>query len=226
MNKNLLALGAAALTLAFSSATQAATTYYDLTLDGCTGTCGGGSYGTIAATPNGSSWDILVSLAAGNTFHSTNDPQHHALVFDLVGNPSIIISGLGAPFTLNGTQAAGSTSSAPFGAFDYVINFPKQRHPPALSSFGFNIAPVNPANVLGFDFNANAGGNVYFATDITGTNGNTGNVGGTLRPLPPPVITQTAPPPGVPEPATWAMTILGFGAIGCSLRRRAKAVLA
>ncbi len=33
--------------------------------------------------------------------------------------------------------------------------------------------------------------------------------------------TQTATP-GVPEPATWAMMMLGFGAMGATLRRRAK----
>ena len=31
---------------------------------------------------------------------------------------------------------------------------------------------------------------------------------------------------GTPEPATWTMMILGFGAIGASMRRRAKTVLA
>jgi hypothetical protein len=30
------------------------------------------------------------------------------------------------------------------------------------------------------------------------------------------------PPPGVPEPATWALIILGFGAAGAALRRRAR----
>jgi hypothetical protein len=28
--------------------------------------------------------------------------------------------------------------------------------------------------------------------------------------------------PGVPEPATWAMMLLGFGAIGCMMRARRK----
>ncbi len=33
-------------------------------------------------------------------------------------------------------------------------------------------------------------------------------------------ITNPTPPGGVPEPSTWAMLILGFGAVGATLRRR------
>lgn len=34
------------------------------------------------------------------------------------------------------------------------------------------------------------------------------------------LYTTAAPPPGVPEPATWAMMLIGFGAAGAALRRR------
>jgi hypothetical protein len=52
---------------------------------------------------------------------------------------------------------------------------------------------------------------------IQGNNNDTGNLGGTVT---------INPAPGVPEPATWAMMLLGFGAIGWQLRRRARPVLA
>lgn len=40
----------------------------------------------------------------------------------------------------------------------------------------------------------------------------------------PPVVTPPDPgPAGVPEPAAWAMMLVGFGAIGGSLRRRTRA---
>jgi len=45
---------------------------------------------------------------------------------------------------------------------------------------------------------------------INGTNSSTGSLAGTIT------ITDH----GVPEPATWAMMIIGFGAVGFSLRRR------
>jgi len=36
---------------------------------------------------------------------------------------------------------------------------------------------------------------------------------------------ETGTPPGVPEPATWAMMLLGFGGVGVAMRRRRKAGL-
>jgi PEP-CTERM motif len=49
----------------------------------------------------------------------------------------------------------------------------------------------------------------------TGLNGGGSAIGTpTSNPPPPP------PPPVVPEPATWAMMLLGFGAVGFALRRR------
>lgn len=60
---------------------------------------------------------------------------------------------------------------------------------------------------------------------------------GPVVPGGPPVVTPTTPPtttppvtpptiPGVPEPATWLMLILGFGAIGTSMRTRLRVRMA
>ncbi len=49
---------------------------------------------------------------------------------------------------------------------------------------------------------------------INGNNSSTGTLGGTIT------ITQS-----VPEPATWAMMILGFGAVGFVLRRKRRSAL-
>jgi hypothetical protein len=61
--------------------------------------------------------------------------------------------------------------------------------------------------------------NPDFKIDWVGTKNNYGLVS---KPIP----VNSPPPPGVPEPATWAMMLLGFGAIGFALRRRHANVLA
>jgi hypothetical protein len=50
---------------------------------------------------------------------------------------------------------------------------------------------------------------------VNGNNTGTGSLGGTIT------ITDH----GVPEPATWAMMVLGFGAVGFALRRKRKLAL-
>ena len=52
---------------------------------------------------------------------------------------------------------------------------------------------------------------------INGSNDSTGSLGGTVT------INAT---PAVPEPGTWAMMLMGFGAAGYAMRRRRRPVLA
>jgi hypothetical protein len=140
----------------------------------------------------------------------------HSLAFDLVGNPTVQFVGLPSPFVANGVQTAGSIGASTFGNFDYAVDFPHAAHPPAITTFSFEVkknVSTDPALVL--DFNLVNGKQIFFTTDINGTNGNTGNVGATLT-------------GGVPEPATWAMMLVGFGGMGALLRqrRRMRATLA
>lgn len=53
----------------------------------------------------------------------------------------------------------------------------------------------------------------YFATNLAGSTGRTNAIG---------VFTYSAANAAVPEPATWAMMLLGFGAMGYAVRRRGK----
>jgi hypothetical protein len=206
MNKNALIGAAIGLALSLGAAGMANATVYTFTQDACTGTCGTGPFGTVTVTPDGAlanTLDFAVQLFGTETFHDTDDKNHHALTFDLVGNPTITISGLGAPFTTNGTQAAGSTPAPSFGSWDYVINLPKGSADP--SSFSFKATGTAP---LTLDFNTVGANHIYFASDIVGANGNTGNVGATLL------------AGGVPEPASWALMLIGFGSLGAALRHR------
>ena len=55
-----------------------------------------------------------------------------------------------------------------------------------------------------------------YTLTINGNNSNTGSLGGSVT------ITEAA----VPEPATWALMLIGFGAVGWQLRRRGRPALA
>jgi hypothetical protein len=55
-----------------------------------------------------------------------------------------------------------------------------------------------------------------YTLTINGNNSNTGSLGGTI----------TIAAAAMPEPATWAMMLIGFGMVGWQLRRRSRPVLA
>jgi hypothetical protein len=55
-----------------------------------------------------------------------------------------------------------------------------------------------------------------YTLTINGNNSGAGSLGGSI----------TIRPAAVPEPATWAMMLLGFGAVGFAMRRRRAPVLA
>lgn len=208
----------AALVLAAGAASSAHATVYYFTVDGCTGGCGAspstpvGNVDVEAGTgADAGLVEVTVTLTNGGAFHDTNDPQHHALAFSLAGSPSITISDLGAPFTANGVQAASTVSANGLGNFEYVVNFPKQKGTvPDITSFSFDIAGIN---VNDFVVNSHK---LFFATDMWAGPGETGNTGGVGAP---------GGSPGVPEPATWALMLVGFGLAGTALRRRTAVAL-
>src|SRR5213595_1398732 len=100
MKKTALLGAALGLALSFGAASMASATIYTFTQSDA---FGAGSFGTVEVTQdaNPNALDFLVTLNAGELFHAASDTNHHALTFDLVGNPTITISGLPAGFTLN-----------------------------------------------------------------------------------------------------------------------------
>lgn len=210
MNRSVLIAATAALAVAGSA--QAATYYF--VEDACTGGCGAspstpvGKVVTSVESPG--VIDVTVTLFNG-TFHDTDAKTHHALTFDLAGAPTITVSDLGSPFTANGMQAPGSVSAAGFGTFEYAIEFPKQKGSgvPTETSFSFDISGPG-VKLSSFVSNMQA----YFTTDIwagPGQTGNTGNVGAVLG-------------AAVPEPAAWALMLVGLGGLGAMMRSRRLAV--
>jgi len=88
------------------------------------------------------------------------------------------------------------------------------------AGLNFNVDPVTGKLQLplgtGNHFNSNAGGWWFTADIFDGATGQTYNVAARDATC----AECIAPPPGVPEPATWALMIMGFGSAGALLRRQ------
>ena len=224
LNRLVGAIGIASALL-LGSAGSGHATVFNFSLSDC---CTANGTVTVTQDANNKSLDIAVALSQGS-FHDTNDGNHHALAFDLVGNPNITISGLPSPFTTNGAQSAATNSASPFGNFDYVVDFPHiggGGTVPVITSFSFVVTPTTGAlTVNSLDYTSytknNVTYNIYFASDIwdgTNNSGNTGNIGASAR--------GPFPVGSVPEPSTWAMMLLGFAGVGfMAYRRKSKPAL-
>ena len=177
--------------------------------------------------------DVLIDLVLTNTTNGTlglgaTQATLVGIAFDLPTYTSLSYNNGGTAFTKLWTNV----SAPPMGVFDQGISTPRNTFNggngnsglTALQTLGTVQFTVNTTltaaqfesafssgHLVGGDLNAmarfqqvNAGGG---SDKVFGGN------------PPPPVL-----PPGVPEPATWAMMIIGFGAAGSMLRRRRAAI--
>jgi hypothetical protein len=192
------------------------TSVFQLTLDGCSGTCGTSPFGTITlvqtATGVVTVTETLKATTPAEGFVATGAGE--SLAWNLTGNPAISIG-----FLTSGFGITGATSASSFGSFEYSVSC-------AGISCGPGASVVNPgplsftvtdgAGVNVSDFIGNTGG-FFFASDIIGVNGNTGNVAAGPG--------TTPPPPSVPEPSS--LMLFGTGltaAAGLARRRIASAI--
>ncbi|PZU09869.1 MAG: PEP-CTERM sorting domain-containing protein [Sphingomonas sp.] len=184
---------------------------FSLSAGGAAAGLGSGPFGTVSVTESWGSLIFSQTLASGYRIHDGN-ANHNAFSFSLVGDPAITISALTSGFAV--VTPAGVTAP-PFGSFDYAIDCTTACGPGYGGGFDGTLSFTVTANsgllsLASLDFNTVSGANIYFTTDLVNGAGSTGNIGATAIAL--------------PEPASWAMFIIGFGLVGSSIRRRKAAI--
>jgi hypothetical protein len=231
---------ATVLAIAPASATATYTSLLEYKDTGGTPTQSG-PYGKVTLTEvNANTIDVTVTLFSPEIgFLNTGGP-HDPFLFNLTGNyPVTVTNTSGQTFYNGGFDTAGTSSTnwvaTPFGRFTNRIGCCNDKNgganasPPPLTfsvydSNGITFAGVNATfdpvtgRVVtlgtGDHFLSNSGG-WWFTADLVDKNGATFNVAAKDA------FGPTAP---VPEPASWAMMIVGFGVVGGVMRRRRAAV--
>jgi hypothetical protein len=202
-----VAASALAISLATAGASSAAVITADLTANGASGGLNVGSpYGTVTVNDLGGTLAFTVDLTDGLVFRNAPDKNHWSFGFDLnvaTGSIGSIADNGAGTFTV---QTAPDNFS-PFGTFNYVLECDS-------CSTGYNAASptqltftVTAPTTLTVNSIVANGSGYYFAADVADSNGSTGNV-----------AALGFKTPGVPEPATWAMMLMGFGGLGAVLR--------
>jgi hypothetical protein len=203
---------AASAFLALPVATANAATYF-LNVDNCSGGCGQTSYGQIDVTGQGTGvLSVDIELNANTVFQQAGKNPHDEIWFD-TNTSTVTIGGLVSPFSANGVQTAGShaANGASFGNYDYLLQRSSAGNPgsPATGQHSLSFTISGP-QALALESTTVGSNNIFFVVDVASYNPlsgalvNTGRVG----------AIQT----GVPEPASWALMILGFGGLGAMLR--------
>jgi hypothetical protein len=210
--ESILAACAAVAILGGGSASAGSLTF-TLNLDGCSGTCGTAPFGTVVITDNGTGAGAFVSvtetLAADENFAGTGAGD--ALEFN-VDEASIDITHItpGADLAIGPAPDTAST----FGAFDFSVTCTVcsgGKGPTGPLSFDVG----SSTGVTVADFIDNSDGN-FFAADILGNNGKTGNVGSNS-------LGRGGGGGETPEPASVLLLLSGMGLIGVGSIRRTHA---
>ena len=163
--------GAAVFLLCGLSASASATTIYTLNYDGCTRSCGTGPFGTVAldqTTPTA----VTVTVALGSSEAFAGTGAGGALEFNVPGSPTL--SNISAGFAVGPAPDHAST----FGTFlESATCTACQGGNTGNATGPLSFTVSSATGVLVSDFISNGKG-YFFASDIVGVNGNSGNVAG------------------------------------------------
>jgi hypothetical protein len=195
---------AAALALTMGMASAASANTYNLNVSAAFPN--GVTYGVVTTTQNGANVDVSVTLSAGFNFVKTGN--HDTFTFNS-NDASLVLSDI-TSINPNSVAAFNPGGNPAFGTFTVGMECGSCGNGGAGqlgNTLSFTVLNTTLANFVnndaGFIFSADIIGG-----QVTGAVGN-GVPGG----------------PGVPEPATWAMLILGFGMVGAGLRMRRRPAL-
>jgi hypothetical protein len=187
-----------ALVLAGVTATAASATHFDAT-DTVTANTGSGLI--IHATPSPLHFDLNAGSSTTQTVFTISTPESSIEADDLIGKPISVAFDFTSPSNVNGT--VGGTT---VGQETPLIGIFQNGYVHWNGSQTFNFGS---AGLLTVTLNDQSFGSGFFGL----TNGGTA-VSGNFR------LTAAA----VPEPASWAMMVGGFGVVGGALRRRSTKV--
>ena len=211
--KRLLILAVAGLTFSFASSKAALANFIYL-LDVCKasdGCIGAGPYGTVALTDDGAgNVKVEVKLAANEAFASTGAGA--SFLWDLLGGPTISITGLTTGFTLVSTNA-GVLHEDGTGSWMYAIDCTgcgNGGSPPQLSGpLDFTILGESAADFTENSKQFVAASDICFGATGRGCT-STGDV----------ASDGVDPPPSVPEPP--ALALFGAGLMAFSVMSRSR----
>jgi hypothetical protein len=185
-------------------------------------------YGSVTVTENAGKLDFSVTLAGTLRFRDqgNGDNQHTPFTFSLVNDPTVQVTALSSvKFEAVALASGDSVNATPFGSYYTGIDCPgctkgyTVTNPNTLS---FTVGAKNAQQqdifltLASLATNNYKGSTVYFGADVVSATGKTGSIGAVK------VRTGNNDFPPLPEPATWAMMIVGFGFVGASMRRRAR----
>ena len=172
-------IGFLALALPMLVVSQASATSitYNLTWDQCTGGCGTSPFGQITLNDNNTTGNVAVSVMLFDGNKLIDSGFAGAFGFNLLGNPSISVTGLPSGFSLL-SSTAGSNHFDGLGFFDYAITGPPPNNPFS-GTLSFNVLATGITVASFADLSATpANKQAFFVADIlSGTTGNTGPVG-------------------------------------------------